>query len=457
MTPRKDLPSPLVRGERARLFPVLAETSKEGRTLSIFLACLENVEELGRAMLSELGLRVGTRSRIETYTETVLAKQGGNKSLRPDGLIIFRTGSTRWTALVEAKVGNSDLSTEQVESYVDLAKMNGVDAVITLSNQFAPLPSHHPVELSSSSRKKATLFHWSWNYVLTAASLLLTNDEVADRDQRILLNEMVRFLTHPSAGVKSFEQMPSAWTDSVSAVQAGGAISANSSEARQIVGAWHQEMRDLSLILSRQLGRDVDIRVMRAHAADPTARLKADLATLAADRSLSATFVIPDAAAPIDLCADLQTRTLSISIRLRAPDDRKSTKARVNWLLRQISAEGEGLHLRLFWPGRAAATLHPITALRENPELASSSRAGMAATSFEVLLVKQLAGRFGQRRNFISDLESAVPEFYERVGQHLRAWQPSAPKLRDEKAQPSDVDATALREQSEEAALSRDQ
>jgi len=33
-----DLPAFLVRGEPARLFPILADTSKEGRTLSIFLA-----------------------------------------------------------------------------------------------------------------------------------------------------------------------------------------------------------------------------------------------------------------------------------------------------------------------------------------------------------------------------------------------------------------------------------
>lgn len=458
MTAKKELPSPLVRGERARLFPVLADTSKEGRTLSIFLACLENVEEFGRAMLSELGQRIGTRSRIETYTETVLQKQDGDKSLRPDGLIIVRTSSSRWTALVEAKVGNSDLTTEQVESYLDLAKLNGVDAVITLSNQFAPLPSHHPVDLSASSRRKAALFHWSWTYVLTAASLLLTNDEVADRDQRILLNEVVRFLTHPSAGVNSFDQMPAAWSEVVSTVQAGGVIAANSAEARQIVGAWHQEMRDLSLILSRQLGRDITIRVARAHAADPAARLKTDLGKLVADRCLSATFVVPDAAAPIELCSDLQKRTLSISMKLRAPDDRKSTKARVNWLLRQIpNATAEDLHLRLFWPGRAAATQHPIAIVRDSPDVASNARPGMVASSFEVLLVKNLAGRFGQRRNFVSDLEAAVPEFYEQVGQHLRAWQPPAPKLRDERAQPADVDAAALQEQSEETALSREE
>ena len=59
-------------------------------------------------------------------------------------------GSSVWSALVEAKVGNTDLTVDQVVGYVELAKLNGVDAVITLSNQFAPLPSHHPIHLASS-------------------------------------------------------------------------------------------------------------------------------------------------------------------------------------------------------------------------------------------------------------------------------------------------------------------
>jgi hypothetical protein len=191
----------LARGERARLFPVLADTSKEGRTLSIFLACLEHVDDFGRAMLTGVGQRVGKRSTIETYTEVVLQKNG-EKAHRPDGLIVLRTGSTQWAALVEAKVGNTDLTSEQIEAYLDLAKQNGVTTVLTLSNQFAPLPTHHPVQVSAGVRRKAELFHWSWMYVVTQASLLLSNGQVTDPAQRYLLNEMVRFLTHPSAGVR---------------------------------------------------------------------------------------------------------------------------------------------------------------------------------------------------------------------------------------------------------------
>jgi hypothetical protein len=175
------------------------------------------------------------------------------------------------------------------------------------------------------------------------------------------------------------------------------------------------------------------------------------MAALAKDHCLESTLVVPDAAAPIEVRADLQKRSVSVSMKLRAPAERKSTKARVTWLLRQLQrAEGSNIHVRLFWPGRAAQTQYPLTTLREDPAIAAAEREGLQALSFEVLLVKDLGARFGQRRNFIAELEAAVPDFYEQVGQHLKAWQPQAPRLREEKAEPSTVTTQAIQEEAEQ-------
>lgn len=452
-----ELPSMLSRGERARLFPVLAETSKEGRTLSILLSCLENVEEFGRALLSDLNIRVGSRTKIETYTEVVFHKGNDEKELRPDGLIVVQNGAKQWTALVEAKIGKAELYAEQLEAYLDIAKQNGIDALITISNQFAPLPTHHPVMVGANARKKATLLHWSWMYILTEAKLLLDNSNVADHDQRVILNEMVRFLSHDSAGVKSFDQMPPSWTDVVSAIQAGGTIGINSDEAKEVVGAWHQEARDLSLILSRQLGRSVAIRTPRAHIDDPTARMKAGTQTLVSEKCVQTTLIVPDAAAPVDVCGDLQKRAITVSMKLKAPADKKTTKARLNWLLKQIQkANDTNIHIRLFWPGRAPFTQFPLEQLRIDVSPAADEKPGMVVSSFEVLMVKDCGARFGQRKNFIVEVEQTVPEFYEQVGQYLRAWQPPAPRLREERSEPADVDTQALREDAEKAVFHRD-
>jgi len=446
-------PDILARGERARLFPILADTSKEGRTLSILLACLESVDGFGKSILADLGVKAGARSKIEAWTEVVLRK-GGEKASRPDGLLILKTGSKSWTALVEAKVGSSILTPEQLDSYLEIAKLNGVDALITISNQFAPLPSQHPVQLSAASMKKAKVLHWSWMYVLTQAALQLGNGDIEDKEQRVILNEMVRFLSHPSAGVKSFDQMPASWTAVASAVQSGGAVSAKGNEAQEVVGAWYQETRNLALILSRQIGEDVDLKVSRAHVADPSARLKSDSQLLATDNCLHATFAVPNTAAAIEVVADFRKRSVFASMKVNAPADRKSTKARVNWLVRQLQkSRPEDIHIRLFWPGRAPFTQHPLSVLRERPETAEEH--GKVATSFEVLFARDLGARYAQRKNFIVDLEQAVPDFYEQVGQHLKAWQPQAPKVKEDRAEEADISPEALRESAEEAVTER--
>lgn len=446
-------PDFLVQGERARLFPVLAETSKEGRTLSIVLACMETVEDFGKALLSDLGLKVGMRARLEAYTEVVLRK-GGDAKARPDGLLVLRSGSTRWTALVEAKVGNANLTAEQLDSYMELAKLNGIDGLLTISNQFAPLPNHHPVTMTNAALKKASLRHWSWMYVLTQATLHLENGEVGGREQRVILNEMVRFLSHPSAGVKGFDQMPAAWTTVASAVQAGGTLSAKADEVQEVVGAWYQETRDLSLILSRQLGEEVSVKVPRAHVLDPGLRIREDAERFAQECRLRSVFSIPNTAAAIEVIADFNRRSVYASMRVAAPGDRKSTKARLTWLLRQLGkSRPDNVHIRMYWPGRGACTQHPLSLLRERPEEAEQN--GKVVSSFEVLFARDLAGRFAQRRNFVVDLEQAIPDFYEQVGQHLKAWQPQAPKIKEDRADPADVGTAAMQKDAEMEVLER--
>ena len=177
-------------------------------------------------------------------------------------LLQVHASGARWS---KQKIGTAELEATQVEGYLDLARNHEIDALVTISNQFAAVPTVHPLQLSSVARRKIELFHWSWMHVLTEASLLLANDEIQDVDQRFVRNEMVRFLTHPSTGVKGFDQMPASWTNLVNSVQAGAAPSPASIEARETIGAWHQVVRDLSLTMSRQLGVEVSPKIPREH------------------------------------------------------------------------------------------------------------------------------------------------------------------------------------------------
>lgn len=447
-----NLPFGMKEEMRARLFPVLSETSKEGRTTSVFLSCLTSVHEYGAALLGSLGQRIGSRATIEAFTEVNTLSKDGDKQLRPDGLLLLKVGSRTWSALVESKIGNNELTNEQIEGYLRLAQDNGIDAVITISNQFSASPFQHPIGVKPRSRSKVELFHWSWMYVLTEADLLVSNETILDADQHYILSELVRFLAHESAGVKGFDAMPKAWGDLAQMILAGGAVSPNSNEVKEVVSAWHQEVRDLSLILSRIIGVGVINKLPRALAADSGVRTKADIAQLCESKTLGANLVVQDAAGPIEIYADINHRTINASVRMQAPADKKSTKARLNWLMRQLqNAPVDDLHIRLNWPGRGPHTQHTLAELKENPALASDAKPQAQVNSFDICLVKQLGGRFVQSRNFIKDLEKIVPEFYRDVVENLKPWYPPAPRAREGRIEASDVTPDALSEDIDES------
>lgn len=426
-----ELPAFLESGRRARLFPVLADTSREGRTLSIFLACFCAIDELSRSLLASVGKKAGKISRIEAFTEIVCKSKGEECKDRPDGLIIVTTGSRQWSAFVEAKVGNAKVELGQVEKYAKLARKHGVDAVITISNQFATLPEHHPVKLPKPLTKHVGLYHWSWMYVMTVATLLLSDRDVADADQKNILREFLRFLHHSSSGVSSFDRMNAEWKDLVAAVKVGATIPKSDAMVESTVASWHQEVRDLCLILSRRIGREVQVKLRWAHVTDPIRRLMDDCDHLSQSKLLECELSIPDAASTMKIKADLQTRCVSVWMNLQAPGDRQSTKAKLNWLLRQLAkTDDPNVHIWANWPGQTVSTQASLDILKITPEAIEHTRKGIVPRSFDVLLVRDMAGKFAGRGTFILGLEEAVPAFYEQVGQYLKAWQPRAPKMK---------------------------
>ena len=86
-----DLPAFLKQDESARFFPVLATTWKEGRATSILLSCLSKIDEFSASQIKTLGLSSGKRTQVECFTEVAFSETS-QKSKRPDGLIVVKTG-----------------------------------------------------------------------------------------------------------------------------------------------------------------------------------------------------------------------------------------------------------------------------------------------------------------------------------------------------------------------------
>jgi hypothetical protein len=425
-------PDFLDRGEAARLIPVVADASKEARAASVLMASLMSVPSFAREVFSTIGQRVGTRADLQCFTE-IRFKNDEGINLRPDGLMVLDGGRGRtWSCLVEAKIGNAELDLEQVEAYLQLAKLNEIQAVITISNQFVALPTHSPLKISRNSLRSVELYHWSWAYLRTTAQLLLNDDEAASmsEDQRYILSEVHRYLNHDSTGANRFDRMNSDWKEIVGMVISNAVLNKNSPIVENTVAAWHQESKDICLLMTESVRRSVNLRLSRSHSNDPQQRLRDDCEHLATKSELACVLEIPDAASPLEVTAGLKTRSICVSMTLAAPKDRQRASSRISWLLRQLAkANPEDIYIRCNWPGRAPSTQAKLSEVRYESAVLIGENSSLLPNSFDVMLIRDIAGKFSGTKTFIEQLESAVPGFYSEVGQFLRVHVPPPPQV----------------------------
>lgn len=432
---KQKLPDFLATGEQARLIPVGSEAKKEGRATSVLLANLSAVHEFAQVIFGAIGMRIGLRANIDMYTEVVLKDKSGREKLRPDGLIIINTGRTQWKALVEAKISNAELNAEQIKDYLALAKKYNIDAVITLSNQYSAMPTHHPINFKKSDLKGVDLFHFSWMFILTEAILLLKSMGVEDEDQRFLLNEMVRYFDHDSVGVLEFKSMNKEWKDINTSVRSGSTLSKTSPEVENTIISWHQEARDLCLIMSRTLAVPVTLRLNRKHTNDPVARVKDDCEQLVKTHNLTCELDIPNAVSPLTVTADIKRRAIDCTMTLNAPKDKQRPSARLNWLLRQLkNTDLDDIFVRVSTMGRGNNPQAKLNEIRENPDAFLTFEGNqIQPIGFDVILSRDFAGKFSGRNTFIQAVEEAVKDFYSAAGQYLEGWTPPAPKIKKSK------------------------
>ena len=429
MTPRTSAKDDIqgASGQRAALFPALSEGSKEKRAVSILLACMEQVPELARTLLQGQGAPLGKKSRIKAWTEVgPVGKRGAD---RPDGRIeVAGTRGRQWVALIEAKIGKASLENEQIEAYLAECRKAGASALITISNDFAVLASHHPT-FRGKVGKGMTLFHWSWGSILTKCRLLVEGGEIDDRDHRWILDHLVRFLSHSSTGVNRFDRMPASWKEVVEAVAAGAGVEKGSEAALEVAAGWIQETRDLGLQLTELLHQPVLVKLSRAERDDPLVFTNRVLDGLYKEHGLEVEYIIPDGVSALKVRADLRSKTLTSSMTINSPEDRKTAKARANWLLRQLGkTQDNGIHIKAVY-GRRTDIQAALGRVRENPEVLNKEDPKICPRQFEVKLISDLGRKMVGPKTFVQALEKHVPDFYTQVGQYLRPWVPSAPRV----------------------------
>ena len=152
--------------QQSRLIPTsgISGAEEAERRRPALLAVMSAVKEFGLAITKPFR---APATWLSTYVETPF-KLDGNPT-GPTGLIRASRGGKEWTCLVEVKTGNSELEAKQVEAYLDIAKKNKFDCVLTISNQIPAHPGDHPLVVDKRKTKSVKLFHLSWSEIVTQA------------------------------------------------------------------------------------------------------------------------------------------------------------------------------------------------------------------------------------------------------------------------------------------------
>jgi hypothetical protein len=418
----------MIRDEKwpvARLIPISSASgveAQERRLASALLAVMGSVPEFGYSLLKPLGAPSG---RIETFIEVPFKL--GEHSVRPDGVIAVTRAGKTWSAIVEAKCATSALEPAQMNTYLDLARELGFEAVISISNHYVTSSNEYPIEVDKRKLRKVALHHWSWIDLLTQAIVDKEFKGISDPDQAYILGELIRYLSDARSGAVAFDGMGSGWT----AVRDGArerTLRKTDAAVISTVARWDELIRYLGLSLTTELGRQVKPYVVAAERT-PSARRQALTDELVTHGRLHAGLQIPDVAGPLSIVADLRARQIIASTSIEAPREGTS-RGRVSWLLRQLQDAPDGVRIQLRLAYRSEPLSAALSAARTDPSVIYPPP-GKELRGFNLSLSSSMGlKRDAGRGSFIESVLAAAETFYGEVLQKLRPWKAAPPKLK---------------------------
>lgn len=409
----------------ARVFSIYgvgAAEEQEKRASSALLSMMMGVRPFGRALASRFGAPAGA---IETYLEVPFRL--GESTVYPDGVIRVARAGRIWTGLLETKTGSGQLRRDQVEHYLDVAKDQGFDAVITLSNEIAPAAGEHPIAVDKRKLRKVALHHVSWAEILHEAKMTLAYRGVADPVQAWLLAELLRYLAHPRSGASGFDDMGPAWVTVREAI-AAGTLRASDRKVPTVADAWTRLVRHLTLSFSADLGVTVAHVLPRRLAVDPAARVQAVVTGLVNTGTLDATLRVPGAAGALTAVADIRTSQVRVSVHVPAPQEGTGAR-RLAWLMKQLRGAPDDLLVEVIFAGRADTTCERLRDVRDDASRLLADRSAEIAAFRLTRTTPMGTKRSGVRGAFVPSITGATETFYADVVQPLRPWTPPAPRM----------------------------
>lgn len=407
-----------IKYQHSRLIPLL-KTGDEQALTSIFLSSLRLIKEFRNKIFNEIKLK--KNGKIYFFTE-VCFEDIDSKSFLDGLIIVVSKGKIIDSAIVEVKNNKNLIDENQILRYYNIAKTLEINKIVTISNQFVSHPSHSVVNIKNKS-KKVDLFHLSWTYIQTIASLLISenDDDIQDEDQVEIMKEVLNYLGDERSGVNGFHQMSDGWVKVSEDIK--NQITPKNDDLEDAVLSWHQEIVDMKLLLSRKLGVKV-----KTNNENPSKRIVNDIKKLKTKNFLSTIFKIDGAVSDIEIKSEFERRILQMSVDIRPPLD-SGTIARLNWLKRQLDKLDKTITSKLIIEASVKFYSKPIKFEFSDYENFYDylDIKNKDLTSFKISLINP--SKFTKKKVFVSEIESMIIKFYSELVQNLKSWNPPAPKI----------------------------
>jgi hypothetical protein len=251
--------------------------------------------------------------------------------------------------------------------------------------------------------------------------------------QAWILSEFIRYLEDPKSGALDFDDMGPSWV-SVRESSARQTLRAGDQETLDVVARFDQLVAFAGMALARRLGVHVQPCLSRQELADQASRLQGQAARLAKTGQISGSLQVPNAIAPLNIVVDLRANRVDCSTTIAAPTEGRST-TRVNWLIRQLLDAPTNLQVRAnAVRARDSGPSYALGDLKAKSKLLVE-KSDADVRSFTLTLSQAAGTKRGQGRgSFVRSVIGLVDSFYSEVGQHLKVWTPTAPKVKDHPA-----------------------
>lgn len=412
--------------QAARLLPTVGlrnQEEKEQRATSSLLAVMYAVPEFAHELLKDLKAPKG---QVKTFTEIQL-RDRENKRCIPDGAIVVKRGKTQWRCLVEVKTGGAPLKGDQVSRYLDWARDNDFDAVLTISNEITASPTVSPVSVDKRKLRKVSLLHLSWWRILTEAIVQHRHKGLSDPDQAWILGELISYLDHEKSGASGFQGMGDQWV-TIRTAAANETLRKGDPGTKQVAERWNQFVDYLALGLGQDLGRDVI--PVRPRKSTPESLLDEATKQLVQGGTLEAALKVPDAVGNLQVEAHLRTKKVTTSVELDSPKEGRP-KTRMNWLLKQLKHADENLRIDVHFASTKETSSALLGEAREFPErLLSATDDKREPRRFRIAVARKMGSKRGKEEgSFVQETRKQAIDFYRDVVQDLREWQAPPPKL----------------------------